>query len=131
MLAKLDTGALGSVIHATDIEILGPPERAVVRFRLHPLPERPDLVAPCTAPLVSQRRVTSSNGVSELRPFIRTELRVAGLSCTAELSLTGRSLMRHRMLLGRAVLAGLGVLVDPSRGGRATQSEPSGLDPVP
>jgi ribosomal protein S6--L-glutamate ligase len=131
VLAKLDTGAHGAAIHATDIEVFGPPDQLQVRFVLHPAPERPEETVPCVSPLWDRRRVTSSNGRSELRPFIRTPLQVADLGCEVELSLTARPAMRHRMLLGRVALAALGVLVDPARGEPSTQAPPSGLERAP
>lgn len=108
--AKLDTGAGGKALHATDIVVDG--ER--VRFTLHPRPEEPDLTVVCEAQLSDQRRVTSSNGHAELRPFIRTALTLGGLPPrTVEMSLTSRPLMRFRLLVGREALAAWDALVDP------------------
>ena len=115
VLAKLDTGAFGSVIHATDIVLQGPPEAPGVRFVLHPSPDQPGLTVACAAPLLGRRRVTSSNGRSERRPVVRTWIQLGPFGCPAEVSLTARPLMRHRMLIGRAVLGRLGVVVDPMR----------------
>ena len=121
VLAKLDTGAGGSALHATDIDVFGPPGAEQVRFVLHPSPEQPELTIACAAPLWDRRRVTSSNGRAELRPFIRTPVQVCGRERVVEVSLTGRAGMGHRMLLGRSALAALGVLVDPARGEPSTQ----------
>ncbi|MBW3558851.1 MAG: RimK/LysX family protein [Proteobacteria bacterium] len=108
--AKLDTGARGTALHATEITVEG--DR--VRFTLHPLPETPAGVLRCEAALADRRGVTSSNGVSEARPFIRTALSLAGLPAReVEISLTARPLMRFRLLVGREALAGWNVLIDP------------------
>lgn len=108
--AKLDTGAGGTALHATDIVV----DADRVRFTLHPRPEAPEETVVCEALLWDQRRVTSSNGQAELRPFIRTALSLAGLPTrSVELSLTARPLMRFRLLVGREALAGWNALVDP------------------
>ncbi len=110
LAAKLDTGARGTALHATDIAVHG--DR--VRFTLHPWPGTPDCILGCEAALADRRRVTSSNGVGEARPFIRTALSLAGLPAReVEISLTARPLMRFRLLVGREALAGWSVLVDP------------------
>jgi hypothetical protein len=103
--AKLDTGSRGTVVHATDLVTEG----GQVRFTLHAA-EGP---VRCAAPLADMRRVTSSNGAAELRPFIRTPLSLAGLApLEVEVSLSAREGMRFPMLVGRAALAGWGALVD-------------------
>jgi ribosomal protein S6--L-glutamate ligase len=48
--------------------------------------------------------VTSSNGESEMRYVIRSKLAVAGHSWPVEITLTNRSAMASRMLLGRQAL---------------------------
>lgn len=107
LLAKLDTGARGAALHASEIFVDG--ER--VRFVLHPGGGPP---RPCDAPLADLRRVTSSNGAAELRPFIRTPLTLGGLPArTIEVSLTGRPGMRYPVLVGRAALSAWKALVDP------------------
>ncbi len=68
--AKVDTGARTSALHAFDIEMFGPTAEPKVRFTVHPIPGRDDLVIPCSAPIVDRREVTSSNGESEMRYVI-------------------------------------------------------------
>ncbi len=102
--AKIDTGARTSALHAHDIETFGPSSRPKVRFALHPVPGREDIVIPCSAPIIDRRDVTSSNGETESRFVIETTLSVAGQSWPIELTLTNRAQMTSRMLLGRQAL---------------------------
>ncbi|MFN3208886.1 MAG: 30S ribosomal protein S6--L-glutamate ligase [Roseovarius sp.] len=102
--AKVDTGARTSALHAFDIETFGPSSKPKVRFTVHPIPGRDDLVIPCSAPIVDRREVASSNGEKELRYVIESKLEVAGQSWPIEITLTNRSTMNSRMLLGRTAL---------------------------
>ncbi|MGD9865210.1 MAG: 30S ribosomal protein S6--L-glutamate ligase, partial [Pseudodonghicola sp.] len=70
----------------------------------HPVPGRGDLAIPCSALVTDRREVTSSNGESELRYVISTTLEVAGRRWPIEITLTNRSGMTSRMLLGRQAL---------------------------
>ena len=102
--AKVDTGARTSALHAFDIETFGPSSKPKVRFTLHPIPGRDDLVIPCSAVIVDRRDVTSSNGESEGRFVIETQMSVNGESWPIEITLTNRGGMTSRMLLGRQAL---------------------------
>lgn len=104
MKAKVDTGARTSALHATDIESFGSSKAPRVRFMVHPIPGREDLVIPCSAPIVDRREVTSSNGEAEMRFVIGTTMSVAGQSWPIELTLTDRRGMASHMLLGRQAL---------------------------
>lgn len=74
--AKIDTGARTSALHAFDIEPFGTVDNPHVRFLVHPVPGRGDLVIPCSAPVIDRREVTSSNGESEIRYVIETLFQV-------------------------------------------------------
>src|SRR6056297_2236483 len=102
--AKVDTGARTSALHAFDIETFGPSSKPKVRFTVHPIPGRDDLVIPCSAPIIDRREVASSNGEKELRYVIESTLSVNGDSWPIEITLTNRSTMTSRMLLGRQAL---------------------------
>ena len=104
ILAKTDTGALTSALHAYAIEPFGALERPLVRFIVQPWPSRPDVEVVCSAPLIDRREVTSSNGESELRYVIRTLLQVGERSWPIDVTLTNRGGMRYSMLLGRRAL---------------------------
>jgi hypothetical protein len=124
--AKVDTGARSSSLHAWDIEI----DRGtgVIRFSVHPIQDRDDLVVSCQARLVEHRQVRSSNGELEERPIISTDAVVRGALIPLELSLTRRDEMGFRMLLGRAAIRRR-FLVDPARsflGGGDRVHDPAG-----
>ncbi len=58
----------------------------------------------CTADVVDKRHVTDSGGHREERYVIRTLLQVDGKQWPIEVTLTDRSDMRFRMLLGREAM---------------------------
>ncbi len=111
--AKIDTGAKTSSLHAFAIEPFGSNTRPLVRFGIHPVPERPEIEIFCSAKVIDRRPVVSSNGESELRYIIETPVDIAGYEWPIEISLTNRENMRFRMLLGRQGL-GDGVVVNPT-----------------
>lgn len=102
--AKIDTGARTSALHAHDIEVFGPAAKPKVRFNVYPVAGQTQVQVTCSAPIKDRREVTSSNGESELRYVIETTLSVAGQSWPIEVTLTDRSGMTSRMLLGRQAL---------------------------
>ena len=103
VLAKIDTGAKTSAIHAFDIR---PSERGGdwLTFWLHPVQRRRKPVFHCEALCVDKRAVTSSNGKTEERPVIETTLSLGGRSFVTEITLTNRDEMGFRMLIGRLSL---------------------------
>ena len=100
--AKVDTGAQTSVLHAKHIEVFKVKKKKFVRFEISPLPEKPNFTISCSAPLIGRRKVTSSNGESEKRYFIKTDIEISGQTWSVEISLTDRHSMQYRMLLGRS-----------------------------
>ncbi|MFD1911920.1 30S ribosomal protein S6--L-glutamate ligase [Halodurantibacterium flavum] len=103
--AKVDTGARTSALHAFDIEPFGPVDTPHVRFSVHPIPGRTDLVIPCSAEVIDRREVTSSNGETEFRFVIRSDIVIGTRRWPIELTLTDRGSMAYRMLLGRQALS--------------------------
>ncbi|QHQ34935.1 30S ribosomal protein S6--L-glutamate ligase [Algicella marina] len=110
---KIDTGARTSALHAFDIEPFGPAAKPRVRFTVHPVAGRDDIEVSSSAPLLETRDVTSSNGETEHRYVIETVIEVGGKSWPIEVTLTDRSSMASRMLLGRQALRPE-ILVQPS-----------------
>ncbi|MEM8981151.1 MAG: 30S ribosomal protein S6--L-glutamate ligase [Pseudomonadota bacterium] len=108
---KIDTGAKTSALHAFDIEPFGR-TRPRVRFMVQPIPQRPDLVIACSADLVDQREITSSNGEREMRYVVETDVAMGEHRWPIEITLTNRATMSSRMLLGRQAL-GENVMVAP------------------
>lgn len=102
--AKVDTGARTSALHAFDIEPFGPSSRPKVRFGVHPVEDRDDITVMCAADVIDRRDVTSSNGESESRFVIKTMAKIGPRSWPIEVTLTNRSSMSYRMLIGRQAL---------------------------
>ncbi len=112
VLAKVDTGAKTSSLHAFNI---GPSDRGPdwISFSVHPVQRRRRPVIRCEALCVERRAVTSSNGKSEERPVIQTLMTVGPQTFVTEITLTNRDEMGFRMLLGRQSL-NKRFIVDPS-----------------
>lgn len=112
VLAKIDTGAKTSALHAFDIQ---PAARGKgwLSFKVHPVQrrKRPEII--CEALCVDERTVTSSNGKGEVRPVVRTELVIGERRFLTDITLTNRDEMGFRMLIGRQSLNNR-FLVDPS-----------------
>lgn len=102
--AKIDTGAKTSSIHASDLTLIQSGEQTLAQFELLPSSETAEGGALVTAPVVDFRTIRSSNGQTERRPVVRTELELGGERFEIDLTLTSRTSMGHRMLLGRRVL---------------------------
>lgn len=112
LLAKLDTGARTSALHAVDIIYIKHRSAIWVEFEL------PDIDQSkrhrFRLPLAEHRSVKSSIGNSQIRPVIVLELGMAGQAWSTEVTLTDRSDMELPMLIGRSALKGRFV-VDPAR----------------
>lgn len=111
--AKIDTGARSSCLHTRELEIYEAEEGRRVRFSVHPLPKKPDLVATCDRPLIDCRLVRDSGGHEDERPFIRVPVVLGPHVWEVEFSLTSRDNMKFRMLLGRTAMKDR-FLVNPS-----------------
>ncbi len=99
--AKVDTGARSSSLHAFDVKIVTRRKRSMVHFCVHPIQNDTGTTVSCSAELVDQRWIKSSNGKRELRPTIRTSVSFGAEAWPIDLTLTSRDLMGFRMLLGR------------------------------
>lgn len=120
--AKLDTGARSSALHVADITRLGPRQdlvsgerREAVRFDVvlgtRARPEHHEI----EAFVVGDRRVRDTRARPEQRLVVRTQVVCGPVDVVADITLTDRSGMNFRMLLGRLTLAGH-CLVDPRHG---------------
>jgi hypothetical protein len=101
--AKVDTGARSSALHVENIREL---PRGMVRFDVMLHREERDRRVHVRARVTRRSRVRSSNGELSQRLFVATTLRLGGVEKPIEVGLVDRAKMIHRMLLGRAALAG-------------------------
>lgn len=111
---KTDTGAKTSALHANNIRLAGTANNRKVIFELSPDVEHPEVRILCSAKVIDQREVISSNGVSELRYIISTPIKIGPKTWDIEISLTNRESMSFRMILGRQALEKLTVIPDAS-----------------
>ena len=102
--AKVDTGARTSALHAVRVRAAQIDGIDVVRFEVHPLQKSAKPAVTCQLPLVDKRYVRSSDGTRELRPVVETTVQLGDKTWPIELTLTNRSLMGFRLLLGRRAL---------------------------
>jgi hypothetical protein len=112
--AKIDTGARTSALHAFTLDPFRRRGRQMVRFSVHPLQRRRDVVRTCEAVVLDYRQVKNSGGLVEERYVIHTRLGLGDLDWSIDLTLTNRSGMRFRMLLGRTAVRGR-LVVDPGK----------------
>lgn len=108
--AKIDTGADSCSIHCDEIVIKG----NKVTFLLHDDIHSSYHGKKITLPIAKRKKVKSSNGKSEERIFIHSQLKLGCKSYQAEISLSNRENMRYPMLIGRRFMSHR-YLVDVSR----------------
>jgi hypothetical protein len=125
--AKIDTGASTSSLHASDIQPFNRDGEEWVRFTAHmgTLVQRGHR---CEAQLVSMKTIKSSNGHSQSRYVIRTQITLGEQQWPVEFTLACRKTMRYRILLGSKALIAGKLLVDPARS--YVQSKPSLANPA-
>ena len=102
---KIDTGAYTSALGVASYE---PTKTDLphVRLRLALSSKHPDRAIEVEAPVVRVTVVRNSGGTLEQRPVIEAVVRLGNVEKKIQLTLTRRSGMRCRMLLGRQALAG-------------------------
>jgi len=101
VIAKIDTGANLASIDAADIKIVTRDKIKYVKFKVM---KRNNTVRKTSAPLEGYKRIKSSHGDAEKRPYIKTTLLMDGISKKIELTLTDRGPMDYTMLIGRKAL---------------------------
>ncbi|MSP81894.1 MAG: ATP-dependent zinc protease [Alphaproteobacteria bacterium] len=112
--AKLDTGARTSALHAFYVDPYEVGGLHRVRFGIHPLQGRKDIVVDCAADIVDLRQVTDSGGHREMRYVIAAPLTLGDITWPVEITLTNRDDMLFRFLIGRTAMSGR-LAVDPRR----------------
>jgi ribosomal protein S6--L-glutamate ligase len=110
--ARVDSGAATSSLHAFNIVPFQRDGELWISFEVHPLQNDRSVVVRQEAPVLEQRSVRNTSGISENRYVIREELVLGEQRWPIELTLTNRDAMGYRMLLGREAMVGR-VLVDP------------------
>lgn len=104
VIAKIDTGAKTSAIHAFRVKEVEIDGTLYVEFYLHPRRRRRKPEVFCRAPVADKRTIRSSNGREEERYVIETRLRLGERVWKIELTLTNRDAMGFRLLIGRDAL---------------------------
>lgn len=117
---KLDTGAKTSAIHVSVMEVVG--EHVIDGVSLPildlviPLSRvNPKRIARTRAKVIGYKSVRDTGAVLERRPVVRTRLVCGPVDTDIEVTVTDRSGMIFRMILGRQALSGNAV-VDPEQG---------------
>ena len=110
---RIDTGAKTSSLHVDNLSRYKKDGKPWVKFVIHSNIHNVKDVVECTSPLHDVRRIKSSNGVSEERYVIKTDVHLGNKSWPIEITLTDRSDMSYLMLLGREAMKDK-ILVDPS-----------------
>ena len=110
VIAKIDTGANLATIDTADIKFVTRKDVKYVKFTVK---KRNNTVRKTSAPLAGFKRIRSSNGDVEKRPYIKTDILMDGITKNIELTLTDRGPMDYTMLIGRKAL-GRRWIVNPS-----------------
>lgn len=110
--ARVDTGATTSSLHVDNILEFEKMGAAWIKFDIHPDVHDVTQVVQREAKVKSVRRVKSSNATLQKRHVIETDILIAGIQWSIELTLTDRSEMKYLMLLGREAMSGR-LIVDP------------------
>lgn len=114
--AKIDTGARTSSLHVesfTSLETL-PDGTEVAEVTIGTDRRRPERKVTARVTILGRVRVTDSGGHPEVRPFIETEIVLGPVRKRIRVTLTNRSGMLFRMILGRKAMEG-DFVVDASR----------------
>ncbi len=111
--AKIDTGARTSALHATEIEEFERDGDLWVRFHTRFDDDSADRLV--ESPIHDRRQITNTSGVPEDRLVIRTKFRISNRLWRIDLSLTERSEMRFRMIVGRTALRRHSIVVHPGK----------------
>ena len=114
LIAKTDTGADTSALHAFNIQTFGKKNNQMVRFGINPIDTDERFAIFCSAKIIDQRNVTSSNGITELMYDIETDMVIGGVTKKIPITLTNRENMKYKMIIGRTALDGFKISPDKS-----------------
>ena len=122
MIAKVDSGAKTSALHASNISTFERDGQDWVRFDAHVGSRSKQKTRTCEARLIDLKRIKSSNGQLQERFVIRTPLLLGDRSWLVDFTLTCRKAMRYRMLLGCTAMQDAQLVINP--GLRFVQDKP-------
>lgn len=105
-LAKVDTGACTSSLHATHIETFEQDGQTWARFKVQFNNRHNTINRTCQALVLTQRTIVSSNGQRSHRYIIQTTAVIGQQLLTIEISLSNRGSMAYPMLIGRKAITG-------------------------
>lgn len=108
MKVKVDTGARTSTLHVDSLRVLEelPDGSQRVEIVVSPDRRRPEWRVRSEARVLRRIRVVDSGGHPEMRPVIETEIVLGPVRKRILVTLTDRSGMLFRMILGRKTLEG-------------------------
>ncbi|MEB3734949.1 ATP-dependent zinc protease [Halopseudomonas pachastrellae] len=122
MIAKVDSGAKTSALHASNISTFERDGQDWVRFDAHVGSRSKQKTRTCEARLIDLKRIKSSNGQLQERFVIRTPLVLGDRTWLVDFTLTCRKAMRYRMLLGCTAMQDAQLVINP--GLRFVQDKP-------
>lgn len=104
----MDTGARTSTLHVDSVTLVEelPDGVQIVELVIHPDRRRPDFEVTARARVLRRIRVVDSGGHPEVRPLVETELVLGPVRKRILVTLTNRSGMLFRMIVGRKALEG-------------------------
>lgn len=114
MIAKLDTGARTSSIHAEDQELFERDGRKWVAFMVSDPRNKDAQRVKIEAPLARVVHIKEPGGISQPRQVVKLGIQIGDRKFRADFTLNNRSNMLAPVLIGRTLLMELGV-VDPGR----------------
>jgi hypothetical protein len=113
--AKVDTGAFSSALDVAAYDLQRDDTgRLIARLSLCLNRRDPSRQTVVLAPVVKMVGVTNTSGVREQRPLLEATIQLGSIEKRIRMTVTNRSCMRCRMLLGREALAG-SFVVDVSK----------------
>ena len=104
--AKVDTGARTSALDAVGYDLIEGASGLVARLRLDLRRRGAGRLKEVETPVVCMTVVRNTGGMSEYRPVVEALVRLGPVLRRIRLTVTNRSRMRYRMILGREALAG-------------------------
>ena len=111
---KVDTGAWTSALDVAGYELHPTAEGLVAHLRLALDRRHPERLTEVQVPVLRMAVVRNTGGTTEERPLLETVIHLGTVCKRIRLTVTDRSHMRYRMILGRQALAG-SFVVDVSR----------------